>query len=126
MCGYHADNGRFAEHTFKEDCNNKLQCLTFCWVDNHHRNRITEWIIKQLTLASRTMLLHAQRFWPEYISSMLWPFALLAAADRINNMHIDMDGMTPNMKFSQVADSAVRLRNYHTFGCPVYILDARL
>ena len=28
--GYHADNGRFAEHSFKEDCRNKLQRLTFC------------------------------------------------------------------------------------------------
>ena len=69
--GYHADNGRFAEHTFKEDCNSKLQCLTFCGVGAHHHNGIAEYKIRQLALASRTMLLHAQRFWPEYISSIL-------------------------------------------------------
>ena len=36
--GYHADTGRFTEHTFKEDCNNKLQHLTFCGVGAHHQN----------------------------------------------------------------------------------------
>ena len=34
--GYHADNRRFEEHTFKEDFNNKLQRLTFCGVGAHH------------------------------------------------------------------------------------------
>ena len=64
------------------------------------------------------MLLHAQRLWPEYISTMLWPFALLVAADRINNMNVDINGLTPEIKFSQVAGPTVRLQSYHTFGCP--------
>ena len=72
------------------------------------------------------MLLHAQCFWPEYISTMLWPFALLAAADCLDNLHIDMKGINPEMKKSSVAGSSIKLKNYHTFGCPVYILDARL
>ena len=72
------------------------------------------------------MLIRAQPYWPEYMSTMLWPFALLAGADRINNLHIDMKGMTPKMKISSVAGSSVKLKNYHTVGCPVYILDAIL
>ena len=71
-------------------------------------------------------MLHAQRFWPEYISTILWSFSLLAAADRLNNLHIDMKGMIPEMKISSVAGSSIKLKNYHTFDCPVYILDARL
>ena len=82
--------------------------------------------MKQLTLASRTMLLHAQRHWPEYITTILWSFALMAAADRINNLHIDMNGQTPEMKFSNVGGLPTRLKHFHTFGCPAYILDARL
>ena len=124
--GYHADNGRYAEHSFKNDCANKLQNLSFCGVGAHHQNGISEAKIKQLTLAARTMLLHAQRYWPEYISTILWPFALMAAADRMNNLHIDLKGLTPEMKFSQAIASSVKLKNYHTFGCPVYILDSRL
>ena len=57
---------------------------------------------------------------------MLWPFALLAATDRLNDLHINMKGMTTEMKCSSVAGSSVKLKNYHTFGCPVYILGARL
>ena len=56
---------------FKDDCNNKLQRLTFCGVGAHHQNGIAEAKIKQLTLAARTMLLYAQRLWPEYFKYAL-------------------------------------------------------
>ena len=78
---YHADNGRLAENMFKDNCKAKLQSLTFCGVGAHQENGIAESNIKHLTLAARTMLLHAQRHRPEYINTMLWPFAPLAAAD---------------------------------------------
>ena len=124
--GYHADNGRYAEHIFRDDCEQKSQALRYCGVGAHHQNGIAEAKVKQLTLASRTMLLHAQRHWPEYITTALWPFALMAAADRINNLHIDIHGKSPEMKFSSVAGLPTRLKHFHTFGCPVYVLDARL
>ena len=75
---YHADNGRFAERSFMDDIKRCLQRITFCGVGAHHQNGITENAIKQLTLISRTLLVHAQNHWPEYISTMLWPFALKA------------------------------------------------
>ncbi|KAL7542835.1 hypothetical protein ACHAWF_007262 [Thalassiosira exigua] len=123
---YHADNGRFAEETFVSDCRNKKQKITFCDVGAHHQNGVAENSIKQLTLTSRTLLLHAQRHWLEYISTRLWPLALLAAANRLNNLHVDLDGMTPEMKFSGTAGTSTRLKHFHTFGCPCYILDSRL
>lgn len=123
---YHADNGRFAESEFTNDCKEKIQKLTFCGVGAHHQNGVAENMIKQLTLTARTILLHAQRMWPEYITSMMWPLALLSAADRLNNLHIDLNGETPEMKFSQVSGNSTRLANFHPFGCPCYILDARL
>ena len=89
---YHADNGRFSENSFKEDCVSKMQNLTFCGVGAHHKNGVSERVIKDLTLYSRTLVLHAQRHWPEYITTMFWPFALVEAADRMNNFHIDMHG----------------------------------
>ena len=57
---------------------------------------------------------------------MLWPFALVASSDRMNNLHVDMNGKTPEMKFSDTIGSTTRLSNFHTFGFPIYILDARL
>ena len=57
---------------------------------------------------------------------MLWPLALLSAADRLNHLHIDRDGQTPEIKFSGAIGNTTRLKDFHTFGCPCYILDARL
>ena len=50
----------------------------------------------------------------------------MAAADRMNNLHVDMHGQTLEMKFKKYIGSSTRLSHFHTFGCPVYILDARL
>ena len=77
-------------------------------------------------MSSRTLVLHAHRHWPEYITTMFWPFALAASVDIMNNLHVDMHGQTPEMKFSNNIGSSTRLSHFHTFGCPVYILDARL
>ena len=117
--GYYADNGRYVKHRFREDCQNKSWTLNYCSVGAHHQNGIAKVKIEQLTLAARTMALHAQSCVPEYISTMLWPFALLAAANRINNLHIDVNERTPEMRFSKVLGATIRLKLYHTFGCPV-------
>ncbi|KAL7464587.1 hypothetical protein ACHAXS_004925 [Conticribra weissflogii] len=83
---YHADNGIFTDHLFRNDAKECMQRLTLCGVVAHHQNGIVERAIKSLTLISRTLLLHAQRHWPEYITTMLWPFALKAAQDRMNQL----------------------------------------
>ena len=103
-----------------------MQNLTFCGVGAHHKNCFYEQIIKDLTFSSRNLVLHAQRHWPEYITTMFYTFALVEAADRMNNLHVDMHGQTQEMKFSNTIGSSTRLSHFHTFGCPVYILDARL
>ena len=57
---YHADNGRFANKGFKDDCIASNQTITFCGVGGHHQNGIAERKIKDLTLGARTLLLHAK------------------------------------------------------------------
>ena len=103
-----------------------MQRITFCGVEAHHQNGIFENAIKQLTLISRTLLVHSQRYWPEYITTMLWPFALKAAQDRINQLNMNLDGKTPDMRFSGVAAHYINLKDFHTFGCPCYVLDSHL
>ncbi len=78
---YHADNGIFTNFLFRKDCKNNMQGLSLCAVGAHHQNGIVERAIKLLTLITRTLLLHAQRHWPEYITIMLWPLALKATQD---------------------------------------------
>ena len=58
---YRADNGRFTDNDFVQSINESNQTLTLCGVGAHHQNGISESRIKQLSLACRTMLLHAKR-----------------------------------------------------------------
>ncbi len=83
---YHANNECFADKGFKDDCAASKQSITFCGVGSHHQNGIAERKIKELTLGDWTLLLHAKRMLPEYISTILWPFALKCAEDRLNNL----------------------------------------
>ena len=66
------------------------------------------------------------RYWPEYITQILWPFVLKRAEDQINNLHIDINGQTAEMRFSKSPTATVDLQHFHSFGCPCYILDARV
>ena len=96
-----------------------MQHLTFCGVGAHQQNVVSEQIIKDLTLSSQTLVLHDQRYWPDYITTIIWTFTLVSSADRMNNLHVDMNGKTPEMKISDTIGSTTRLSNFHTFGCPV-------
>ena len=71
-------------------------------------------------------LVHAQSHWPKYIPTMLWPFSLKAAQERMNELNVCIGGKTPDMRFSGVGVKSLRLQDFHTFGCPCYVLDSRL
>ena len=94
-------------------------------VGAHHQNGISESHIGLLTRGSRTNLLHAQRRWPEAIGEILWPFSWKDYERRYNDLHLDKDGLSPLQKYSKIYQP-FRIRDYHTFGCPEYILDGKL
>ena len=123
---YHEYNGRFAEPAWINECKSFKQDLIFCGVGAHHQNGISERNIKDVTLISRTMPLHAIRYWPKLITIMLCPFATKCAQDRMNNLHVDLNLETPDIKLSNAKAVKIQLKHYHTFGCLVYILDSIL
>jgi hypothetical protein len=123
---YHADNGRFADQGFRDKCNRSNQTITFCGVGSHHQNGIAERKIKELTLGARTLLLHAKLVLPEYISTILWPFAWKCAEDRLNHLLHRSDGRTPYETIAGIDSSSINVSNFHTFGSPCYVLDQRL
>ena len=118
---YRADNGRFGEQAFRDECALQEQSIT-CGVGAHHQNGIAEACVKVSTLGARTLLLHAQRLWPEAITTMLWPFALLEHVRTINHFNLDNAGKSPYMKFASV-DSPPQLSDQHPWGCPLYVLE---
>ena len=122
---YHADNGRFAEHKFIDAVQQKGQTISFCGVGAHFQNGIAEKRIRDLQDSARTMIIHANRRWPSAITVNLWPYALTLAADVRNATSNRNDGFTPIGIFTS-AKQTPQLKDFHTFGCPVYILDKRM
>jgi hypothetical protein len=60
IISYPADNGQFTDAGFQQAIKDSNQKITYCAVGAHHQNGIVEWQIKELTLISRTLLLHAK------------------------------------------------------------------
>jgi hypothetical protein len=120
---YHADNGKFADKGFWANCTLSNQTNTFCGVGSHHQNGIAEQKIKDITLGGCTLLLHANCMLPEYISTILWPFAIECYKDWMNNLTFWADGRTLFETLARVNSTPVNSSNFHTFGCPCYILD---
>jgi hypothetical protein len=64
---YHYGNEQFADNAFKNSCIAKGQCLTFCGVNAHFQNGITEKTIRDLQESAWKQLLHACQRWPATI-----------------------------------------------------------
>ena len=122
---YHADNGRFADNGFIQACKDNNQGITYCGVNAHFQNGVAEKRIRDLQEQARTMLLFAVHKWPRMLSIALWPYALRTANEVRNATPMENQTKTPLELFAQVA-IAPKLKHFHTFGCPTYILDNKL
>ena len=121
---YHADNGVYQSKLFRASCDTQNQKITFCGVNAHHQNGIAERQIRTLTERARTMLIHSMHRWPEIVTAEFWPFALKMATDVHNAAPTD-SGLSPEEIFTG-KKSRNKLEDFHTFGCPVFVLEAAL
>eukprot|EP00978_Attheya_sp_CCMP212_P031934 scaffold122559_cov58-Attheya_sp.AAC.4 len=123
---YHADNGRFADNLFRNDVTEKGQTISYCRVNHAHwQNGIAEKRIRDLTDQACTILLFAQSRWPGAVSTHLWPYALRAANDSLNNAPRLQDKVIPIETFTK-QKTTMKVRQQHTFGCPVFTLNSKL
>ena len=121
---YHTDNGIFAAKDFRQSCIKQQQRIRFCGVNAHHQNGIAERHIRTITERARTMLIHAMMHWPELITETLWPYALRLAVD-LHNHTPGVSGLTPEEIFTGIKHRN-RLADFHSFGCPIFVLDPTL
>ncbi len=70
------------------------------------------------------MLIHAMMHWPELITETLWPYALRLAVD-LHNHTPGVSGLTPEEIFTGIKHRN-RLADFHSFGCPIFVLDPTL
>ena len=62
---YHADNGLFDTFKFKAKVATSNQAMSFCGVNTHHQNGKAENRVKDVTIGTRTLLLHAAHRCPK-------------------------------------------------------------
>ena len=122
---YHADNGRFADNAFIQDCQVNRQILSYCGVNAHFQNGIAERRIRDLQERTRTSMLYAMNKWRKMVINNLWPYAMRHANDVANATPRKGQDLSPLEMFSGVA-IAPKLRHFHAFGCPAYVLDNAL
>jgi len=122
---YLADNGVFKANTFINHIRDHAQRLRFCGVNAHHQNGTAERAIKTVSDMSRAMMLHASVHWKDGIDSSLWPMTTTYAA-YIYNHFPDAHGIAPADLFSGTQFPRHKLKDIHTWGCPVYVLDPTL
>jgi hypothetical protein len=124
---YHADNGIFRAHKWVNACHSSGQGLTFAGVNAHHQNGIAERRIRELQELARTMLIHANKHWPQCATANLWPYTIWMANNVLNETPSlrDKSRRSPLQIF---ADTMVKPNSKHwkPFGCPVYVLDSSL
>ena len=121
---YTGDNGIYQSKLFKSFCDALNQKITYCGINAHHQNGITECNIQTITECTHTMLILAMTEWPDVITTELWPFALKLAIDIQNATPTD-SGLSPEEIFTR-RKSRNRLKDFHTFGCPVFVLEVAL
>ena len=97
---FHTDNGIFAEEGFKRNMSDNNQTISYCGAGVNFQNGIAEVSIKQLTEKYRTMLIHANNVWTEFIQPCLWPFALKQAEFNLNNLRLGKSEKSRAVNFS--------------------------
>jgi len=122
---YQCDNGRFQDNAFLNSCRESNQRVSFCPVNAHFQNGIAERCIRDLTENARKMLLFAMGRWKSAVDLSLWPYAVRTAAYIHNHIPCDEQGRSRIELFGGTA-VMTNLNHFHTFGCPVFVLDSNL
>ena len=124
---YHSDNGVFSSQEFKAHCTSLGQCITFSGVGAHHQNGVAERSIQTVSKLARVNLIHLMLHWPRQCKLNLWALVMNYAVWVYNCVPREsLGGLTPDEFWSGARSNHDDLRRAHVFGCPVYVLDARL
>ena len=122
---YLTDSGAFKANKFVSHIKESQQKIRYCGTNAHHQNGVAERAIQSVSNMARAMLLHSSLHWKGGIDSSLWPQAVHYAT-HIYNTTPDFKGLCPADVFTGSTVPRHRLRDFHVWGCPVYILDPKL
>ena len=81
--------------------------------------------MKELTLNTWMILLHANCLWLKAIGTMLFPYVIKSSSELINRLEISNDGKMCEECFTGITNY-INLDEFCTWGCPVYALKVPL
>ena len=122
---YLTDSGAFKANAFVQQIRDHGQQIRYCGTNAHHQNGVAERSIRTVSNMARAMLLHSAAHWKAGVDSSLWPMAVTYAVYIYNNTP-NAQNLCPADLFTGSTVPRHRLRDLHTWGCPVYILDPSL
>ena len=125
---YHSDNGVFTAALFKEACDEVGQTQSFSGVGAQHQNSEAERSIQTVVYMARSFMIHAALNWGMNGSNdlKLWSLALDHAGWLYNRIPQRRSGITPLEFVTKDKANHVDLARTHVWGCPCYVLDAKL
>ena len=88
----------------------------------HHKNGAAERAIRTVSGCARALLLFSACHWKGEVTSELWPMAVDYAVYLYNHLPNER-GISPVDLFTGVTAPRHKLRDYHIWGAPVYVLD---
>lgn len=112
-------------------CVAKGQTTSFCGVSAHHQNPIAEILNRRATEMARTLILAVQLHWVEIMDCETinledyWTIAMEHAFKLLAKLPIRSQQYTPFDVFTRHKHE-MDLSQFHTWGCPVYVLYRRL
>jgi hypothetical protein len=122
---YLTDSGAFKANAFVQHIRDHAQQVHYCGTNAHHQNGVAERSIRTVSNMARAMLLHSAAHWKDGIDASLWPMAVTYAVYVYNNTP-NAQNLCPAGLYTGSTVPRHRLRDLHTWGCPVYVLDPTL
>ena len=122
---YLTDSGAFKANAFVQHIWDHAQQIKYCGTNAHHQNGAAERSIRTVSNMARAMLLHSSAHWKDGIDSSLRPLAVTCAV-HISNNTPNAHNLCPADLFTGSTIPQHRLKDLHTWGCPVYVLDPSL
>ena len=123
---YHTDNGIYSCQAYVKELADNDQHIRYSGVGAKWQAGAAEGAIRIVVTKARTLMIHAALHWPEEEDETLWPLALSHAAHLYNHTPNEVSGIAPIEVFTSTLSDHQALRNAHTWGSPVYVLEPRL
>ena len=120
---YKKDNDVFKANQFRNREHN--QKLSYCGVNDHHKNGATERVICTLSEYAWVLMLHADVHWDHGVKSEMWPIAVDYTVYLYNNLPNEQ-GIASAYFFTVATSPRHKLRDCHIWGAHMYVLDPKL